>query len=319
MGRHFAVPQRRRTIDRLTHDLLMTAALTEVDASESTIRRVLNIFSDGFLNASVQFRTTSKPVGRRDLCFRYLDLDTAIHPLDLAHASGELEQRPDDPAHRWLVDARRVFGALGYGADFEATAGLTKIWHFLDRAWHPRRFVDRLEMPPSFAASLPVIEAVGLDAVTIIGVDYPNRSFNIYFRPPGHDVLRGACERLGFPAPSREAEAHAAASGCIAFTYAWGSPRVERICFYTPNFRRDDVPDVHPNLVAFARAAPALVDDPRFILGWSHGPGGHYFTLEDDYTGDVSGIFAAAMGVAEAERTCTALPVQQPDGPELHV
>ena len=68
-----------------------------------------------------------------------------------------------------------------------------------------------------------------------------------------------ACERLGFAAPSATAQAHASRAGCIAFTYGWDAPEIERICFYVAGFQRDEVPDYHPNLRLFAREAPALV------------------------------------------------------------
>jgi len=206
----------------------------------------------------------------------------------------------DDPTHRWLLDIRRRFGALGYGADFEATRGLAKVWQFLDRAWRPADFGAQLEMPPGFAPSLPLLEELGLDAVTIVGTDYLRDSINIYFRPPGHDVLTGACARLGFAAPSRLAVRHAAQSGCIAFTYSWRSAQVERICFYVAGFPRDAVPAYHPHLREFAAAAPAIALDPHFIVSWSHGASGHYFKIEDDYTGDVSEIFNLAMNVPPA-------------------
>lgn len=288
-----------RTLDRLHADLALAARITGASLSAGDVARVLDTFRDGLLGTSVQLRTTSKPLGQRQLCFRYLDLVSGEHPLDLAYASGELSER-DDPTHRWLLDVRQRFGALGYGVDFEADRGLAKIWQFLDRAWRPVDLGARLAMPPGFAPSLGLLEELGLDAVTIVGTDYLRDSINLYFRPPAHDVLARACERLGFPTPSRLAVRHAAQAGCIAFTYGWRSAAVERICFYVSGFSRGAVPAYDPIFLEFAAKAPALVDDPRFIVSWSHGRGGHYFKLEDDYTGDVSEIFTAAMTVPPA-------------------
>lgn len=145
-----------------------------------------------------------------------------------------------------------------------------------------------------------------LDSVTIVGADYVHNSVNLYFRPSqaSHNtsaLVSAACTHLGFAPPTATAQAHASKTGCIAVTYGWDNPSIERICFYVAGFAREDVPDYDPQLRTFARNAPALVDDPRFIIGWSHGARGTYLKIEDDYTGDVSEVFGAAMAVAKIE------------------
>lgn len=301
-----------RTISALLEHLIDTAKLTGVPYSEAALRSALTTFEAGFLHGSVQFRTTSKPVERRDLCFRYLDLASGVHPLDVAERTGALDT--GHPLFDWLHRLGERCPALGYGADFEARHGLVKIWHFSAGAYDPRALLELPEVPRALRPSLPLLRDLHLDAMTILGVDYAQRSINLYFRPshPSHrgpELLARACERLGFPTPSAAALAHAARAGCIAVTYGWDAPEVERICFYVAGFRRDDVPDYHPHLREFARSVPALVDDPRFIVGWSHGRTGPYFKIEDDYTGDVSGIFQVAMNVPKIP---LAPPVQRP-------
>jgi hypothetical protein len=291
----------RRTTDRLLQDLITTARLTGVAHDESTLRRVLGRFQDGFLRGSVQFRTTTKAPEKRDLCFRYLDLESGRSPLDIALRCGELTDT-GHPLDAWLGWTEQRFPLLGYGADFEARHGLQKVWQFLGGAHDPRSFLELPQMPLAFRASLPLLRDLHLDSVTIVGVDYVQRSLNLYFRPshPSHRsgaLLSQACERLGFPAPGAAAQAHAGQSGCIAFTYAWDSQSIERICFYVAGFTRDAVPDHHPHLRMFAAGAPALAADPRFILGWSHGRSAAYYKLEDDYTGDVTDVFAESMSV----------------------
>jgi hypothetical protein len=292
---------KRKSTDRLFQDLVTAARLTEVPYDEATLRRILTVYAEGFLNRSVQIRSTTKSRERRDLCFRYLDLDGGPHPLHLAEAAGDL---CDDghPISGWLHRVHERIPALGYGIDFEACHGLSKIWQFLGVAVEPRAFLELPHMPRAFRASLPLLRELQLDAVTIVGVDYVQRSVNLYFRPshPTHAtpaLLGRACERLSYLAPSEAAGAHAARTGCIAFTYGWDSPEIERICFYVAGFSRDEVPDHHPLLRRFAAEAPAVVDDPRFIVGWSHGRRDTYLKIEDDYTGDVTGVFLRANHV----------------------
>lgn len=296
-----------RSVETLTQDLISAARLTEAAYSEAAIRRVLRTFEDGFVRRSVQIRTTTHAVGRRDLCFRYLDLETGRHPHDVAVAAGELAPS-DHPSFAWLPRLEERFRALGYGADCEAQRGLVKVWTFLAGAHEPRAFLDLPQPPRGLRGSLPLLREIHLDAVTIVGVDHVQRSTNLYFRPPrashgGPDLLTRACERLGFAAPSEAAVAHAARAGCIGVTYGWDAAEVERVCFYVAGHRRDEVPAHHPLLRLFAERAPAVVDDPHFILGWSHGRTGTYFKLEDDYTGDVSAVFAASMGVPSVAYT----------------
>lgn len=290
-----------RSIDTLAEDLIAAAKLTGVGYSEDTIRRVLRTFEDGFSRRSVQIRTTTHPLSRRELCFRYLDLESGRNPFQIAGESGELTP-VEHPIFTWLRRVEERFPVLGHGADFEVRRGLAKIWTFIDGAYDPRAFLELPQMPRAFRASLGLLRDLHLDATTIVGVDYAQRSLNLYFRPshPSHlgpELLGRACARLGFAAPSEAALLHAAAAGCIGFTYGWDAPEIERICFYVAGFLRDEVPAYDPHLRAFASAAPAVVADPRFIVGWSHGRSGQYFKLEDDYTGDVSEVFKAAMGV----------------------
>lgn len=303
-----------RSLETLTQHLLDTARITDTACSEALIRRVLHTFADGFMRRSVQLRITTLPgAGRRELCFRYLDLESGRHPLELALAAGELVA-DDHPSFRWLSRIEERHGVLGYGVDFEAHRGLAKVWTFLAGAHEPRAFLDVPQPPPSLAASLPLLRELHLDAATIVGCDYVQRSTNLYFRPshPSHrgpELLTRACERLGFAAPSPAALAHAARAGCIGFTYNWDEPTINRICFYVAGLARAEVPELHPLLRLFADEAPAVVADPRFILGWSHGRSGSYFKLEDDYTGDVSDVFGASMSVPRAPYTAKHRPL----------
>ncbi len=292
---------RKRSLATLRKDLIAIAKFTGVAYCENTLNRVLSTFEHGFLNHSIQIRSTNKPLGKRDLCFRFLDLESREHPLDHAFRQGELKPN----GHKifdWLPTLAEYLPALGFGVDFEATRGLIKIWQFIDGAYEPEALRTLPSMPRGYEASLPLLRELGLDSVTIVGADYVHNSINLYFRPSqaSHStgaLVSAACERLGFAPPSATAQAHASKTGCIAVTYGWDSPSIERICFYVAGFGREDVPDYDPLLRNYARHVPALVDDPRFIIGWSHGPHGSYLKIEDDYTGDVSNIFEAAMAV----------------------
>ena len=290
-----------RSLNTLVRDLISIAELTEVGYSEATLRRVMENFGAGFLNHSIQIRSTTKPADKRDLCFRYLDLESRRHPYQVALACGEIEA-DDHPIHGWLLEVATRFPALGYGVDFEARRGLVKIWQFIDGAYDPEALLDLPAMPRGYAPSLPLLRELGLDSATIVGADFVNASINVYFRQSRRshstgELLVEACARLGFPAPSTAAQEHAARAGCIAFTYGWESPSIDRICFYVPGFTRQSELMGEPLLQRFARGVPALVDDPRFIVGWSHGAKGTYLKIEDDYTGDVSDVFGEAMAV----------------------
>lgn len=296
-----------RSLERLAGDLIAAAELTGVEYSQEAIQRVLRRFEDGFLRRSVQIRTTTHPIGRRELCFRYLDLESGRHPLSIAVDSGELVPT-EHPVFGWLRRLEERFPPLGYGADFEVRHGLAKIWTFLAGAHEPRALLELPQMPRAFRSSLALLRELHLESVTIVGVDYLRRSINLYFRPShashhGPELVTRACARLGFAAPSERAQAHAARTGCIGFTYGWDAAEIERICFYVAGFRRDEVPDHHPHLRAYAAVVPAFAADPRFILGWSHGRGGSYLKLEDDYTGDVTEVFRVSMGVPRVAYT----------------
>ncbi len=303
-----STPPAARTTARLLHDLIAVAQATGTPYDERTLVRVLGRFECGFTEKSVQIRTTDKPLAARDLSFRYLDLDLGDghgdSPLDVALRSGELR---DDghPLCGWLQAVEHRFPSLGYGADFEACRGLQKIWSFFTHAHEPRALLGLAQLPAGFRNSLPLLRDLHLDAITIIGVDYMHRTMNLYFRPshPSHggpELVTRACERLGFAAPSEAAQRHAGRAGCIAFTYHWERPAIERICFYVAGHGREVVSQHYPQLATFAAQAPALVSTPHFIIGCSHGHDGVYQKIEDDYTGDVTQVFGRAMGVPAA-------------------
>lgn len=305
-----------RTLQRLADDLAVAARLTQVPFSEAKILGALRDFSDGFLRGSVQIRTTTHPVERRELCFRYLVLESGRNPLEIALASGAL-RATGHPIFGWLDCVEARMHALGYGADFEASHGLVKLWTFLAGGFDPRAFLDLPLVPRGLKASISVLQELQLERVTIVGVDFARGSVNLYFdvHRARFDLLARACARLGFAAPSDAAQEHAAQARCLGVTCAWDQPQIERLCFYVPDFARHEVPAYHPHLRAYAEAAPALVEDPRFILGWSHGRGGTYFKLEDDYTGDVNAVFQAAMSVPRVPYA----PALRREGAELVV
>jgi hypothetical protein len=129
------------------------------------------------------------------------------------------------------------------------------------------------------------------DKASLIGIDYPSRTVNVYFGDvPGRcfapAAVRSMLRELELPAPGAGLLALAEVSFGIYVTFGWDSPAVERITFaaMTPDPAALPVrPD--PAIERFARRAPTVIPaaERRFVYAVTSTRAGEYAKLQSYY------------------------------------
>ncbi|MCI0725427.1 MAG: hypothetical protein L0332_01685 [Chloroflexi bacterium] len=279
-------------LNRIYRDIIAFAALAEVTVSEAKIEEALRLFDEGFAQGSVQFRTTTKLKGQREVNFRYtVGLDQAPHPQDTAQGAGLLTGREQED--QLLSQIRETFPLRRGAADFDVNHGLVKIWHFPKPPFLLERIFQIPALPRSVVAHADFFQKYHFDTPPIIGVDYLHHSMNLYFvtdHPEHHTpgFVKSILQDQQFEIPSDLIIYYCTKAVVITTTFRWDSPRIERMCFYVTDFGRRNVPSLHPLLTRLAQEATFLGDTQRFQVDWSFGEKGSYMKVEIDYTGDIS-------------------------------
>lgn len=118
-------------------------------------------------------------------------------------------------------------------------AGFKKIWVVLPRT--ALQQVSKLagipSMPRSLGASLGFIAWHSLgDTVGLLGIDYRNRTVNVYFgEPPAEGIaeefVRAMLRETGHAEPTEQMLKLGRQAFGVYVTLNWDSPKIERICF----------------------------------------------------------------------------------------
>jgi hypothetical protein len=148
-------------------------------------------------------------------------------------------------------------------------------------------------MPAALGANLDLYRRYDLDGrVSMVGIDYPGRTVNVYFlgaparcrQPESVRALLGEC---GLPGPSEQMLALAQRSTGFYTTLSWDSPAIQRITYavIVPDLRAlPDTVDVEPGIEKFVRSVPHTYDaDPKGIYGVTAYAGGEYYKLQTYY------------------------------------
>ncbi|MFD0319239.1 aromatic prenyltransferase [Streptomyces flavalbus] len=122
-------------------------------------------------------------------------------------------------------------------------------------------------MPPAVAANAEFFARYGLDEVALIGVDYKNKTMNLYFQLPA--AVRGDLDAKAVLAmlretrmsePSEEMLAYAAQAYRVYTTLSWDSGDIQRISFAPQPRRSLDLAELparlEPRIEQFMRATP---------------------------------------------------------------
>lgn len=214
-----------------------------------------------------------------------------VDPYELAVDKGLLDQT-DHPVSRLLADIRDNCPVDGYGIDFGVVGGFKKIWVVLPRTGLQQvaALAGLPSMPPSLGNSLEFIARHGLgDTVGLLGIDYRNRSVNIYFgEPPAGGIapesVRAMLREIDQAEPTEQVLSLGRQAFGVYVTLSWDSPVIERISFAvaTTDPSGLDV-ELDDRIELFVRHVLRSDPDTKFVYAVASQPDGAYYKLQSYY------------------------------------
>ncbi|WP_246886403.1 aromatic prenyltransferase [Streptomyces sp. GESEQ-4] len=267
-----------------------TAGLLDISPSREKVEPILSAYD--LDKVVVAFRVTTR--GSKDLDCRFTALPGDVNPYLYAVSQG-IAEATDHPVGTLLEDVQEHLPVTAHGVDFGVVAGFKKTWTFLpaDNLQKLSKVAALPSMPRSLSQNLDFYARYGLDDKnSMIGIDYPSRTVNVYFlqfpaecREP--ETVRAMLRDLGLPEPSPRMLHLARQAVGIYTTLNWESSKIRRITFATmvPDARAlADRVAVEPGIEKFAQNVshtyPGAVQGLYNVA--SH-TGGEYFKLQTYY------------------------------------
>ncbi|MBN1312562.1 MAG: hypothetical protein JXB30_14195 [Anaerolineae bacterium] len=294
--REGAVFTHNTDLQRLYDDIVKTAEIAELpQINEDAIHNVLDVYQDFFTGSAISMRTSTKPKDRRGVNVRYFEHEVLHDPFRVAVDAG-LIKKNGHPVMELLPELQARFpmsGYGGYGVDFGVEYGFEKIWSFFDGA-QPIEEVYKIPcLPDGLKAYTDYFARYDLKDIRLFGVDYRNKSTNIYFfatdlaKPLTVDTVSSMIEDIGFKVPSQELLEHCTKGVPIYYTFTWDSPDVQRLCFCT-HALEDQVPThLDPLVERYVEEVPILSQHRLFIYNITMVRDSDFIKIEHDYTGTV--------------------------------
>lgn len=271
------------TAEELYSVLEESARLVAAPFSREKVWPVLSAYREGFGDSGVIF---SLQAGEQVAELEYtVQVSPGIDdPYGCAVANG-LAEKTGHPVGTLLAELQALVPGSEYYIDCGIAGGFKKIYaNFPHSPQKLARLAELPSMPGAVAANAEFYARHGLEDVVLIGVDYKNRTMNLYFQlPPGTagnlepETVRSMLRETRMHEPSEKMLAYAARSYRVYTTHSWESEDVHRISF-GPRPRRDmDLSSLparlEPRLEEFMRATPH--DYPGDLINasaakWSH-------------------------------------------------
>lgn len=272
-----------------------SARLLDVPFSRDRVEPILAAYGSGeaLAGAVIAFRvaTGARHVG--DLDCRFIMLPKETDPYETA-VSRRLLPETDHPAGDLVADLRAGFPIDSHGIDFGVVGGVKKTWTFFpaDRMQRLTDLAGLASMPAGIGAHADFFARYDLaDKASLIGIDHPHRTVNVYFGTPPAAcfepaTIRSMLRGLGLPEPSAQLLALGEQAFGIYVTLGWDSPGVDRVTYavMTPDPLALPVP-VAPRIERFVTGAPyaGASADRRFVYAITASTGGEYQKLQSYY------------------------------------
>jgi hypothetical protein len=295
--------------DKLVSDLRSVSTHLGAPFAEDIVRRTVDVFEDEFRGCVVQMKAASKA-------------DTGVYyrffykgPLDLTRRAQDTGLVP--PGDSPLVTLQpeiltKLPGATRAGLDFDAAAGLAKVWTFTGGPVPVDTFLGQIAtVPDSVRAHRDFFRTHGMEHVFFTASDFESRTMNVYFGWQDEhrtaEWIRHLLEETGSsPVPDscvQDILQSQAVSGGIGTTFSWDSPHMLRWCLYSldipyegPNPNQVRLPSLPPRLLEFRKGAATHNDIPQYNVAWSFGQAGYYVKLEKSYARDATWFLTQQMG-----------------------
>jgi hypothetical protein len=294
----------RVNFDQFYSEIEQVAEFTETPCSREIFQPVIEVYQQQFNGGVASFRTTTKPVGKRELDVRYIDVMQPHDPYQMALDSG-LYVETGHPMESLMREIQENCPVLGYGVDLSVSRGFTKIWTLFREIVPVENLLSLPSMPPAARNYTDLYAKHNLKRVSLIAMDFISHHFNMYFmfRNPETnlpDFAGNLISDLGFELPTVEEQGLFSHCGDVHFTFNWNTPNCERLSFVVLHTPETTFPKhLHPLLKRSVEDFPTLRDQRYASIQSSYSlKHGDYLKIEMDYTG-MGMAMRAAMDMAE--------------------
>ncbi|MFG3104768.1 aromatic prenyltransferase [Streptomyces sp. NPDC048182] len=290
-----AAPAAADTPERAAHKLYAaieeTAALLDVRVDPATTRPIVTAFQDHLAQAAILFRSATDQRHAGELNLHLMMLPGDRDPYALLHAKG-LAEKSDHPSSRLLAEVADRFPVASYGIDFGVVGGFQKTWSCFptDDMQRLSEIADLPSAPRAVADNLAFFARYGLDKhVTLIGIDYAQRTMNLYFGEVEsllqRDAARAMLREMDMPEPSEALLHFAERAFGFYVTLTWDSPRIQRFCYAAIAVDPTTVlAHPEPEIERFLSTVPYGHDTPKAVYAaLSPKDGGEYYKIQTYY------------------------------------
>jgi hypothetical protein len=275
-----------------------------VPGSREVFQPVIDVYQNQFDGGVASFRTTNRPVGKRELDVRYVCMGQPHDPYQMALDNGFLTET-GHPVESLMREIQQYCPVGGYGVDVSVSRGLTKIWSLFYETFPVAEMLRLPSLPPAARKYTELWDKYNLKRFTLVAIDFQARNFNMYFlfyNPANNlpNIAGNLIHELGFNLPSKEEQAIFSGCGDLHFTFTWDSLACERLSFVVPHALERQFPKhldpLFPRLWAgFPTLLPVRRASIQSAYSLRHGD---YLKIEMDYTG-ITMALRAAMDVNE--------------------
>ncbi|HML23406.1 MAG TPA: aromatic prenyltransferase [Aggregatilinea sp.] len=291
-----------RTLELLYNDIETAAQICGVTPIKEQYQPVMSAYESFFTGSAVAMRTTSHPVGKRDLDVRYVDTVIQYDPYPLAVEKGFLT--PDGhPVYNAVSALNAELTFCGYGVDVSVTHGLRKIWPFMGVRTPVEDVCAVAGLPDSVRNVMDYYKKYDLATVSLLAVDYGSRTVNLYFFTGGRPLfspekVAGQIADAGFEVPGEDEILTNATAASIYLTFNWESSEIVRLSYVLP-VPLEHVPIKLPeHLLRFTREAPTYAEQRRYIYNTAYTHTETYTKMEVDYTATMGDMLQKPILVA---------------------
>lgn len=283
-------------LNQMVDDILKIGEIIGVKCNEDAIWKVLNAYSTFFKGSPISIRTTTKPIGKRDVAVRYVELMMPHNPDPYTTAIDKgLIEKNGHPIHEMVLEAHDTFDIMGYGVDIDVSTGMSKIWSFivpgpLDPIYSMKTVPESMKLYDDY------FKKHGLTVFGLFAFDFLHKTTNIYFmlqRPSKatYESCVALVEDLGFEKASKEIMEGCCDAAHLNYSFSWDSNKIERLCFGISCDDYKDVPvHLHPLMKEFVEKTPLQCEKKKFIWGATFTPKGMYLKIENDYNGTMADL-----------------------------
>ncbi|WP_169811320.1 aromatic prenyltransferase [Nocardia anaemiae] len=277
-----------RTLDQLRKDLREYARLAEARYDPVIVDPVLETLADLWTNSVVGVRTTTHPVGEREVNARVMHPGEPTELIEKLCGAGLLTYT-GHPMEKLLAEIAAEV-PVNSGVDLALAGGVQKIWLVFPELLSVERVLGFAGIPESARAHADHLSRYG-GRIGILAVDFDARTMNLYSNvfEPGHLTpadITGILAELDFTAPTDTELALLARTFNLYRTFSWTSSHMERICFPVRCEPASFPTHLDPVLARFVAEAPFADPETRgFVFYAAYGPINRYYKVQAEYAG----------------------------------